>query len=128
VHAGTVPPPDIRHDHPIVSKHARGSRYHRLDADPTRLRSRKIAERLHALVPGGAHTYARGDDQYPDGMAPVLVSGRGCRVRDADGLEYVEYGADDWCIGHTAMPAGIPRGIDSHLHGRPVKPVFRPYA
>jgi glutamate-1-semialdehyde 2,1-aminomutase len=26
-------------------------------------------------------------------MAPVLVAGRGCRVRDADGIEYVEYGA-----------------------------------
>ncbi|MDR3633650.1 MAG: aminotransferase class III-fold pyridoxal phosphate-dependent enzyme, partial [Isosphaeraceae bacterium] len=26
-------------------------------------------------------------------MAPILVAGRGCRVRDADGIEYVEYGA-----------------------------------
>ncbi len=25
--------------------------------------------RLHDLVPGGAHTYARGEDQYPEGMA-----------------------------------------------------------
>jgi glutamate-1-semialdehyde 2,1-aminomutase len=52
-----------------------------------------IGERLHAVIPGGAHTYARGDDQYPEGMAPVLVSGRGCRVRDVDGFEYVEYGS-----------------------------------
>ncbi len=55
--------------------------------------SRQVAERLHTLVPGGAHTYAKGDDQYPEGMAPIIESGRGCRVRDVDGLEYVEYGA-----------------------------------
>ena len=34
-------------------------------------------QRLHELVPGGAHTYARGSDQYPEGMAPVIVRGRG---------------------------------------------------
>ena len=33
--------------------------------------------RLHELVPGGAHTYARGSDQYPEDMTPVLVRGRG---------------------------------------------------
>ena len=40
-----------------------------------RLRSVELNERLHALVPGGAHTYAKGDDQYPEGMAPVIVRG-----------------------------------------------------
>ncbi len=60
---------------------------------PSRAQSIALGERLHALVPGGAHTYAKGDDQFPEGMAPVIVSGRGCRVRDVDGLEYVEYGA-----------------------------------
>lgn len=48
--------------------------------------------RLHELVPGGAHTYARGSDQYPEHMAPVLVRGRGARVLDLDGNWYVEYG------------------------------------
>ena len=32
---------------------------------------------LHELIPGGAHTYARGFDQYPEGMTPMLVRGRG---------------------------------------------------
>ncbi len=48
--------------------------------------------RLHELVPGGAHTYARGSDQYPENMAPVLVRGAGARVHDLDGNELVEYG------------------------------------
>ena len=55
-------------------------------------RSTELANRLHALVPGGAHTYARGDDQYPEGMAPVLERGLGARVWDVDGNEFVEYG------------------------------------
>ncbi|KXP02996.1 glutamate-1-semialdehyde 2,1-aminomutase [Tsukamurella pseudospumae] len=54
--------------------------------------SRRLQDRLHALVPGGAHTYARGADQYPEFMPPVLVRGSGARVWDADGNEYVEYG------------------------------------
>lgn len=48
--------------------------------------------RLHELVPGGAHTYARGSDQYPEGMAPVIVRGNGARVVDVDGNCFVEYG------------------------------------
>src|SRR4051794_11033831 len=55
-------------------------------------RSNQAQARLHALVPGGAHTYARGSDQYPEDMAPVLVRGRGARVEDMDGNRYVEYG------------------------------------
>jgi glutamate-1-semialdehyde 2,1-aminomutase len=55
-------------------------------------RSRHLQDRLHDLVPGGAHTYARGSDQYPESMPPVLVRGEGARVWDADGNEYVEYG------------------------------------
>ena len=51
-----------------------------------------MGRRLHALVPGGAHTYARGDDQYPEGMAPIIERGEGCRVRDVDGNEFIEYG------------------------------------
>ena len=55
-------------------------------------RSTALQARLHALVPGGAHTFAKGSDQYPEGMAPVLVRGHGARVWDVDGNEYVEYG------------------------------------
>jgi glutamate-1-semialdehyde 2,1-aminomutase len=48
--------------------------------------------RLHEIVPGGAHTYARGSDQYPEFMTPVLVRGVGAQVQDIDGNWYVEYG------------------------------------
>jgi glutamate-1-semialdehyde 2,1-aminomutase len=56
-------------------------------------RSRAFNERLHELVPGGAHTYAKGDDQFPEGLAPVIERGLGSHVWDVDGNEYVEYGS-----------------------------------
>ena len=54
--------------------------------------STALQSRLHEIVPGGAHTFAKGSDQYPEDMAPVLVRGRGARVWDVDGNEFVEYG------------------------------------
>ncbi|WP_327242445.1 glutamate-1-semialdehyde 2,1-aminomutase [Streptomyces sp. NBC_01320] len=56
-------------------------------------RSRMANERLHAMIPGGAHTYAKGDDQYPENLAPVISHGRGAHVWDIDDNRYVEYGS-----------------------------------
>jgi glutamate-1-semialdehyde 2,1-aminomutase len=69
-------------------------------------RSSQAQERLHRLVPGGAHTYARSSDQYPEGMAPVLVEGRGARVLDVDGNWLVEYGMGLRAVtlGHAYAP------------------------
>ncbi|WP_083886578.1 glutamate-1-semialdehyde 2,1-aminomutase [Actinoalloteichus spitiensis] len=69
-------------------------------------RSGRMQDRLHQLVPGGAHTYARGSDQYPEGMAPVLVRGQGARVWDVDGNSYVEYGSGlrSVTLGHAHPP------------------------
>jgi glutamate-1-semialdehyde 2,1-aminomutase len=46
----------------------------------------------HRIIPGGAHALAKGDDQYPEDMAPIIVGGSGCRVRDLDDNELIEYG------------------------------------
>lgn len=55
-------------------------------------RSDALRERAHRVIPGGAHTFAKGDDQYPV-LAPGFIErGSGCRVWDADGNEYLEYG------------------------------------
>ena len=55
-------------------------------------RSLALTERLHRLIPGGAHTYAKGDDQYPADTPPILVRGEGARVWDVDGNEMLGYG------------------------------------
>jgi glutamate-1-semialdehyde 2,1-aminomutase len=69
-------------------------------------RSNQLQARLHRLVPGGAHTYARAADQYPEQMAPVIVHGHGARVWDADDNEYVEYGIGlrSVTLGHGYRP------------------------
>ena len=69
-------------------------------------RSSRLQARLHELVPGGAHTFAKGSDQYPENMAPVLVRGRGARVWDVDGNEFVEYGMGMRAVtlGHAYEP------------------------
>ena len=62
-------------------------------SDSTRFkRSRELALRLAALVPGGSHTYAKGHDQFPELAPGVITHGSGCRVWDADGNEFIEYG------------------------------------
>ncbi|MFE0877805.1 glutamate-1-semialdehyde 2,1-aminomutase [Streptomyces smyrnaeus] len=65
-----------------------------MDTEKFRLpRSRQANERLHTMIPGGAHTYAKGDDQYPEHLAPVISHGRGAHVWDIDGNRYIEYGS-----------------------------------
>jgi glutamate-1-semialdehyde 2,1-aminomutase len=83
-------------------------------------RSLTLQARLHELVPGGAHTYARGCDQYPEGAAPILARGEGCRVWDVDGNEYIEFGMGlrSVSLGHGYRPvldavhAAIERGVN----------------
>lgn len=55
-------------------------------------KSKTLQDRAHALIPGGAHAYAKGDDQYPLLAPGFIVRGQGCHVWDADGNEFIEYG------------------------------------
>ncbi len=55
-------------------------------------KSLAIKAKIHQVIPGGAHTYAKGDDQYPEFYPPYLTKGKGCYVWDADGNRYIEYG------------------------------------
>ena len=55
--------------------------------------SARLRERAHALIPGGAHTYAKGDDQYPEDAPGFIARGAGSHVWDVDGNEFIEYGS-----------------------------------
>jgi glutamate-1-semialdehyde 2,1-aminomutase len=55
-------------------------------------KSRTLQPKAHELIPGGAHTYAKGDDQYPEQAPAFIVRGNGCHVWDLDGNEFIEYG------------------------------------
>ena len=51
-----------------------------------------LRKKAHLFIPGGCHTYAKGDDQYPQNAPGFIVRGKGCYVYDAEGKEYIEYG------------------------------------
>lgn len=51
-----------------------------------------FSERLHKVIPGGAHTYSRGDDQFPANAPSILVKGEGAYVWDHSGRKYLDYG------------------------------------
>ena len=59
----------------------------------------RIKELAHHLIPGGCHTYAKGDDQYPILAPGFIARGLGCRVWDTDGREYIEYGMGNRTVG-----------------------------
>ena len=83
-----------------MSAEAQGRIGRRFDA------SNELRPRFHQTIPGGSHTYAKGDDQYPQDMAPYLVRGAGSHVWDVDGNEYIEYGSGlrSVTLGHAFEP------------------------
>jgi glutamate-1-semialdehyde 2,1-aminomutase len=50
------------------------------------------SKRLHSVIPGGAHTYSRGDDQFPSNAPPILSHGRGSHIWSPEGKEFIDYG------------------------------------
>ncbi|SHE33946.1 glutamate-1-semialdehyde 2,1-aminomutase [Fodinibius roseus] len=54
--------------------------------------SNRLRKRAHQIIPGGCHTYAKGDDQYPENSPGFICRGEGCHVMDVDGNEFIEYG------------------------------------
>ena len=49
-------------------------------------------QRLEAVIPGGAHTYSRGWDQFPSNAPEILSKGRGAFVWGPDGKKVLDYG------------------------------------
>jgi glutamate-1-semialdehyde 2,1-aminomutase/spore coat polysaccharide biosynthesis protein SpsF len=54
--------------------------------------SQEWLERAKRVIPGCAQTFSKGYTQYVQGIAPVFLQrGKGCRVWDVDGNEYIDY-------------------------------------
>ncbi len=69
-------------------------------------KSREFQPKAHKLIPGGAHTYAKGDDQFPERAPGFIVRGKGCHSWDLDGNEFIEYGMGlrAVALGHAFEP------------------------
>jgi len=62
--------------------------------------------RVHDRIPGGAHTYSKGDDQFP-ALAPAAIDyGKGAHVWDVDGNKYLDcsMGLTSVGLGHAYAP------------------------
>jgi len=54
--------------------------------------NQEYKNRLHKVIPGGAHTYSRGDDQFPSNAPSILERGEGAYCYDIEGNKYLDYG------------------------------------
>ena len=83
-------------------------------------RSAMLRPRAHATIPGGAHTYAKGDDQYPVLSPGFIERGNDCHVWDVDGNRFIEYGMGlrSVVLGHAnkqvndAVALAIAKGLN----------------
>jgi glutamate-1-semialdehyde aminotransferase len=68
--------------------------------------SDKYRAKIHNLIPGGAHTYSKGDDQFPILSPAAITHGEGCHVWDVDGNKYIEClsGLASVSLGHAYKP------------------------
>ena len=69
-------------------------------------RSDAYRAQVHQAIAGGAHTYSKGDDQFPIRSPAAIARGKGGRVWDLDGNEYVDcaLGLGSVSLGHAYEP------------------------
>ena len=88
--------------------------------------SLQLQKKFNALIPGGCHTYAKGDDQFPEPMPVYIDRGSGCHIWDVDGNEFIEYGMGlrSVTLGHNFEPvvqAAQNQMLKGTNFGRPAK-------
>ncbi|MDR6786133.1 glutamate-1-semialdehyde 2,1-aminomutase [Pedobacter africanus] len=64
-------------------------------------KGREISKELHNLVPGGSHTYSKGDDQFPFASPPIISHADGAYCWDMDGNKFI-----DWAMGNRVFILG----------------------
>jgi glutamate-1-semialdehyde 2,1-aminomutase len=80
----------------------------------------KLAERAKRLIPGGAHTYSKGSDQFSANAPKIIDRGLGCRLWDVDGNEFTDMAMSlgSVLLGHAYEPVlnavrnEITRGVN----------------
>lgn len=69
-------------------------------------RSDEYRRVIHSLIPGGAHTYSKGDDQFPLRSPAAITHGLGAYCWDVDGNRYLDtlMGLTSVSLGHAYEP------------------------
>jgi glutamate-1-semialdehyde 2,1-aminomutase len=70
------------------------------------VKSDEYRARIHDLIPGGAHTYSKGDDQFPKIAPAAIAKGKGGWVWDIDGNKFLDcsMGLTSVLLGHAYEP------------------------
>ncbi|MGH8516820.1 MAG: glutamate-1-semialdehyde 2,1-aminomutase [Panacagrimonas sp.] len=65
-----------------------------------------LRARMNELIPGGCHTYAKGDDQFPVNAPAFIDRGDGCHSWDPSGRRFLEFGMGLRAVtlGHAFKP------------------------
>lgn len=71
-----------------------------------RKKSNAYRQAIHQLIPGGAHTYSKGDDQFPENAPAAISHGKGAYVWDVDGNKFLDcsMGLTSVSLGHAYAP------------------------
>lgn len=69
-------------------------------------KSDQYRQKIHHLIPGGAHTYSKGDDQFPKNSPAAIKYGKGAYVFDLDGNKFLDcsMGLTSVSLGHAYEP------------------------
>ena len=69
-------------------------------------KSEALLDRALQVIPVGTQTFSRSVQQFPRGISPLyMAGGKGARVWDVDGNEYIDFGA---ALGPMTLGYGIP--------------------
>lgn len=79
-------------------------------------RSKDYTSKIHRLIPGGSHTYSKGDDQFPELSPAAIDRGEGAWVWDIDSNKFLDcsMGLTSVTLGHAFEP--VINRVISELH------------
>lgn len=66
----------------------------------------ELGKRARSLIPAGAHTYSKADDQFPANAPKIIDRGKGCYVWDVDGNKFEDMAMSlgSVILGHAYEP------------------------
>lgn len=69
-------------------------------------RNFELSKKAHHYIPGGAHTYSKGDDQFPANAPKIIDHGEGAYIYDVDGNKWLDLGMSlgTMVLGHAYPP------------------------
>jgi glutamate-1-semialdehyde 2,1-aminomutase len=69
-------------------------------------KSNEYRAKIHRLIPGGAHTYSKGDDQFPEISPSAISHGKHAYLWDIDGNKFLDcsMGLTSVSLGHAYEP------------------------